>query len=336
MGLITKIRNSLASLVAAIAISSCSSSCAGVQTRPDNETTLGAAIMISGKDSRSSMTDAFQYSNNLLTEHFQRTFSIHEFNAGERNEPRLHNIIKNLALENTQIIISYAGHGGLAKKVLADGRELDALYFPDNPPSQFVVPTPRDTRRSSLRTRNVRFINNTWPSRTLSEEQEQDLARRLEQLDMPNTPLNREYVQFYNPNDHVIYPQEILLLLKNYNGRLAFITNSCYAGQVNELLKRDTDLHALAFASSSYDEMSIAEYNDMPFGARGFYLSRALAARFGNSLHPIINLANERPDLAKFIIFARWISGKRIDIRHSLRDDGFNFQRYSNIHEFYF
>jgi len=336
MGLSRKIRNSLCSLVAAVTIGSCSNSC---EETGNSRNKRGVAIMITGNDLRSKSDDAFRHSNRILSEHFSRSFNVHEFYTGSGNEKELYKMIKAATRSNNQLIISYSGHGALDKVEMVDGRILDAMYFPSFMVRDALSSSRDDNTRKSLRL-NVRYVNNTLPNREISIGDSAIFYELLDNLDVLRSNLNLEYAQFYNPNDNRIFPQEIMLLLNNYHGKIVFITNSCYSGQVNDLVKRDNSIMAAAFASSPYNEKSLFDVGEYSLFGRtdGFYLSRELAARFNNSKRTLINLANERPDLADFIWHARNITGHRFNrsSRYNLRDEGFNFQRFSRINEFYF
>ena len=339
MDLLSKTKGTLCSLIAAITLNCGSPSevhepnVSEVVNKPRNST----AIMITGNDSRMAVYDAFRNGNAILARHFQRSFNINNFNTSNMSETELHEMIREATKNSESIIISYNGHGGLREIGLVDHRKIDALYFPLGNVIGSSESRP-DNRRENLRS-PVRRIPQT-PTE-ISRDAYEVLFQRLDEMNLPSTGLNLEYVQFYNQYDNQVFPQEILLLLSVFKGKIAFITNSCYGGQVNELVERDTNIQALAIASSPYNELSIMKSSVGELNRGGVYFAIALAAylnlhNYGNRT----NLAGVRPETDAFITFARNICSRSIPIfscnGYDLRDEGFNFQRYSRINEFYF
>lgn len=328
MGLLGKIKISICSIAMINA-------CSGVPVREDyyrNNT----AIMITGREANLNFYDAFKNSNELMAEHFQRSFNVRNYYADKMPEQKLYDMIRE-ASEGEKIIISYAGHGSLTDVEMLDGRTIDAMFFPIYPVQTEPVVGFFGDRREELRV-DLKFFNNTAAGE-LSSEDKTRLGAQLRELGFKVTPRTLEYMQFYDPTDNQIFPEEILLNLNNFHGNLAFITNACFAGQVNELIKRDPEINAVAFASSAYNEISkFRKTTSGLFGNRGgFYLARGLAAEFNSyQANQRINLAAIRPDSIGFLRFTRAMSRVPLRNGYNIRDEGFNFQRFSRINEFNF
>lgn len=351
MGILSKTKITLCSIIAAMALNCGSPS--EVPKQNINDTIIptpkaGTAIMITGNDSIWANYDAFRNGNEILAEHFQRSFNIINFYSKTMREMELHEMIREATKNSESIIISYNGHGAPREMRLVDNVIADAIYFPLGSVLGGALEENSNLRREGLR-RPVRQLPQTPTA--MSRDEYEDLFRRLDEMNLPSTGFNLEYVQFYNPSDNELFPQEVLLLLSNFKGKIAFITNSCFAGQVNELVRRDPNLQALALASSPYNEVSMFSQSVGASRRGGHLLSRALAVYF-NLLNngKRINLAEVLPEDDGFITFARMITSHPIGSickehnssvvieceNYQLRDEGFNFQRYSRINEFYF
>ncbi len=331
MGLLSKVSNYLCSVALAASIYSCKD---GKEVHKD--VSDSTAIMITGNDGQWAIHDAFKNGNEMLEQYFSRSFRIRNFDSQRMAERQLHDMIKEAARNSKRIIISYSGHGGLKTIDLADGRTIDSMYFPLLNMGGLTMPVKNNTR-NNLRI-PVRLVNNARPDREINPANYQNLVEKLNELGLPETDLNLEYVQLYNPNDGQLFPQEIALLLRNFHGDIAFITNSCFSGYVNELVRRDDELDALAIASSPYNEMSVFDISGGEPNRGGFYLARALATYFGlRQRNKPINLAAIDVGNDRFINFSRLASLHKLgNSCYNLRDEGFNFQRYSEINDFYF